>query len=144
MLVKVVSSRHFVHIPISIRVGQCGNQIGNAFWNTKHKLAKDGILQEIKMIQSVNVNWIYFKEVGALGFISRVSLVDLEPHSLDVIKASPIGTMLSDSVDVFDAAGAGNNWTTGHYTEGVDAIRQEGESLRLLTRFSIYAFDKMQ
>ena len=70
-------------------------------------IAKDGILQEIKMIQPVNGNWIkfiYFKADGAFGFISRASLVDLEPHSLDVIKASPIGTMLSDSVDVFDAS----------------------------------------
>ena len=114
--------------------GQCGNQIGNAFWNTE-KLANDGILQEIKMIQPINVNWIkfiYFKEAGALRCISRASL-DLEPHSLDVIKASPISLMLSDSLDVFDASGAGNNWTTGHYTEGAELI---GESMRLSTRFS--------
>ena len=33
--------REIVHV----QVGQCGNQIGNAFWNTmskEHMLAKDG------------------------------------------------------------------------------------------------------
>ena len=71
--------------------------------------------------------------------------MDLEPCCLDVIKASSIDTMLSDSLDAFDESGAGNNWVKGHYTRGaeligevVDAIRKEAESMGLSTRFSNY------
>ena len=130
--------REIVHV----QVGQCGNQIGNAFWNTmsaEHKLAKDGKflgnkddIEDMRRLDKIDV---YFKEAGELRFVPRAALVDLEPGSLDVIKASPIGTMFKPDNFVFGASGAGNNWAKGHYTEGaelidevVDVIRKEAES----------------
>ena len=65
----------------------------------------------------------------------RAALVDSEPGSSDVIKASLIGTMFKPDNFVFGASGAGNNWAKGHHTEGaelidevVDVIRKEAES----------------
>ena len=130
--------REIVHV----QVGQCGNQIGNAFWNTKspeNKLANDGKFtgnkddtEDARRLDKIDV---YFKEAGELRFVPRAALVDLEPGSLDVIKASPIGTMFKPDNFVFGASGAGNNWAKGHYTEGaelidevVDVIRKEAES----------------
>ena len=65
---------HLVHI----QVGQCGNQIGNTFWNTitaEHKLAKDGNFTGNKDAEDqhqLDKIYIYFKEAGELGFIPRV------------------------------------------------------------------------
>jgi tubulin beta len=128
--------REIVHV----QVGQCGNQIGNAFWNTmskEHKLAGDGKFEGDNDGDSDRLNKIdvYFKDAGNLRFVPRAALVDLEPGSLDVIKASQIGKMFKPDNFVFGASGAGNNWAKGHYTEGaelidevVDVIRKEAES----------------
>jgi len=127
--------REIVHC----QVGQCGNQIGNAFWNTmraEHLLAEDG-----KFTGDVDKDWVrlekvdvYYKEAGQHRYIPRAVLVDLEPGTLDVIKASPIGKMFKPDNFAFGASGAGNNWAKGHYTEGaelidevVDIVRREME-----------------
>ena len=134
---------------IHIQVGQCGNQIGNAFWNTmrqEHHLATDGKFKpytesedptdtqedDVARLDKIGV---YFKDAGNRRFVPRASLVDLEPGTLDVIKASPMGTMFKPDNFVFGASGAGNNWAKGHYTEGaelidevVDVVRRETEA----------------
>jgi tubulin beta len=129
--------REIVHC----QVGQCGNQIGNAFWSTmcsEHHLEKDGKFikgkdakQDQTLLEKIDV---YFKEAGEKRFVPRATLVDLEPGTLDVIKASPMGGMFKPDNFVFGASGAGNNWAKGHYTEGaelidevVDVVRREME-----------------
>ena len=115
---------------IFLQVEQCGNQIGNAFWNTvaaEHKLAKDGKFTRNKdgPEDQNQLDKMFYK------IIPRASLVELESRCLDVIKASSIDTMLSDSLDAFDESGAGNNWVKGHYTRGAELIG-------LSARFSNY------
>ena len=44
-------------------------------------------------------------------------MIDLELGSVDVIKASPIGTTCKVYYFVFGASGVGNNWAKGHSTE---------------------------
>jgi len=124
------------------QVGQCGNQMGNVFWNTmrqEHNLELSGKFKPSKdekdnasRLDKINV---YFKETGQKRFTPRSTLVDLEPGTLDVIKASPMGTLFKPDNFVFGASGAGNNWAKGHYTEGaelidevMDVIRKEMES----------------
>jgi tubulin beta len=103
----------------------------------EHKLAGDGKFLGDKEGDSARLDKIdvYFKDAGNLRFVPRAALVDLEPGSLDVIKASPMGKMFKPDNFVFGASGAGNNWAKGHYTEGaelidevVDVIRKEAES----------------
>ena len=61
----------------------------------------------------------------------RGATIDLEPGSLDYIKASPISTMLKPDNFAFGAPGATNNWEKRHYTERArlidEAIRKEAE-----------------
>jgi tubulin beta len=78
---------------------------------------------------------VYYQETGTLRFVPRACLVDLEPGIIDVIKASPMGSLFKPDNMCFGASGAGNNWAKGHYTEGaelideaVDIIRRETES----------------
>jgi tubulin beta len=127
---------------IHCQVGQCGNQIGNAFWNTmrqEHILAEDGSFQGDRgnpedALKTAKIG-VYFKEAGTTRYVPRAVLVDLEPGTSEVIKASPIGAMFKPDNFVFGASGAGNNWAKGHYTEGaevidevLDVVRREAES----------------
>jgi len=126
---------------IHVQVGQCGNQIGNAFWGTmgkEHKLEPNGKFKGKKedgdnqaRLDKIDV---YYQEAGTMRFVPRACLVDLEPGIMDVIKASPMGALFKPDNMCFGASGAGNNWAKGHYTEGaelideaVDIIRRETE-----------------
>jgi len=130
--------REIVHV----QVGQCGNQIGNVFWETmckEHHLAEDGkfIPSNNKQYDQIRLDKIgvYFRESGEKRYVPRAILVDLEPGILEVIKAAPTGKMFKPDNFIFGASGAGNNWGKGHYTEGaqlieecVEVVRREAES----------------
>merc|ERR1712165_413924 len=79
--------------------------------------------------EKVNAKWI-----------PRGVLVDLEPGTMDVIKASAIGPVFKP-----DNMVSGNNWAKGHYTEGaelvesvLDRIRQEIEQCDAPQGFQIF------
>jgi len=136
---------------IHLQVGQCGNQVGCAFWNSllkEHKINPstgkfdatafndadgDGIPDELESID------VYFRpsdsDIMAAKWVPRGILVDLEPGTMDVIKASASGGIFRPDNMVFGNNGAGNNWAKGHYTEGaelveavLDRVRQEIET----------------
>lgn len=56
--------------------------------------------------------------------VPRSILVDLEPGTMDAIKASSIGKLFRPDNFIFGMNGAGNNWAKGHYTEGAEMIDQ--------------------
>ena len=45
-------------------------------------------------------------------------MVDLEPGTMDSVRAGPMGKIFRPDNFVFGQSGAGNNWAKGHYTEG--------------------------
>merc|ERR1719193_2880581 len=53
-----------------------------------------------------------------------------EPGTVDVIKASPVGTLFKPDNFVFGASGAGNNRAKGHYTEGAELIEEALDVVR--------------
>ena len=129
--------REIVHV----QVGQCGNQIGTAFWETmteEHKLDKEGkVTKEAtdtngdgvddREQQGVSNKYldkidVYYEPSGKERYVPRAVLVDLEPGTLDVIKGSEYGKMFRPDNFAFGASGAGNNWAKGHYTEGAELI----------------------
>ncbi len=136
---------------ICIQVGQCGNQIGANFWqaiaeeqglDTSGKFVRTNKTVDARRRAKAEV---FFRQVGADRFVPRAVLVDLEPGTLDVIKASPMGTMFKPDNFVFGNSGAGNNWAKGHYTEGaelidqvLDAVRREVDSCRSLQGFMLF------
>jgi len=147
---------------IHVQVGQCGNQVGCAFFqamfkehclDNNGKYAKpeaeqtdadgDGLPDELENID------VYFRgtteERKNAKWIPRGVLVDLEPGTMDVIKASAIGPVFKPDNMVFGNNGAGNNWAKGHYTEGaelvesvLDRIRQEIEQCDSPQGFQIF------
>ena len=72
----------------------------------------------------------------------RAVLVDLEPGTMDSVRASPFGGLFRPDNFVFGQSGAGNNWAKGHYTEGaelvdsvMDVVRKEAEGADSLQGF---------
>jgi len=137
---------------IHLQVGQCGNQVGNVMWTyfvKEHCLGADGKFNKKDPnivdadndgnIDQLDKIGVYFKpnsdEPENARYVPRAILVDLEPGTVDVVKASPMGTLFKPDNMIFGSNGAGNNWAKGHYTEGaelvdkvIDAVRKETEN----------------
>ena len=67
-------------------------------------------------------------------YVPRAVLMDLEPGTMDSVRAGPFGQLFRPDNFVFGQTGAGNNWAKGHYTEGaelidsvLDVVRKEAE-----------------
>jgi len=117
---------------LHIQVGQCGNQIGNRFWQTviaEHNLDGSGRYGGENAAQDLDKVSVYMRSAGE-RYVPRACLVDLEPGTVDVIKASPVGSLFKPDNFVFGASGAGNNWAKGHYTEGAELIEEALDVVR--------------
>jgi len=117
---------------LHIQVGQCGNQIGNRFWQTliaEHNLDGTGKYEGENAAVDLDKVDVYMRSAGE-RYVPRACLVDLEPGTVDVIKASPVGTLFKPDNFVFGASGAGNNWAKGHYTEGAELIEEALDVVR--------------
>jgi len=120
--------REIVHI----QTGQCGNQIGNKFWEVilgEHGIDQSGIYSgtDDQLIERISV---YFNEASNNKYVPRSILVDLEPGTMDAIRSGPLGKLHRPDNFVFGQSGAGNNWAKGHYTEGAELIEQVLEVVR--------------
>jgi len=134
--------REIVHI----QAGQCGNQIGSKFWEViseEHGLDQTGLFKGDSDIQKERMN-VYYNEAAGGKYVPRAVLVDLEPGTLDTIKAGAYGAMFRPDNFIFGQSGAGNNWAKGHYTEGaelvdnvLDVVRKEAEACDCLQGFQI-------
>ena len=81
-------------------------------------------------------------------YVPRAVLVDLEPGTMDSVRAGPYGQLFRPDNFVFGQSGAGNNWAKGHYTEGaelvdnvLDVVRKEAEncdSLQVIYFIALY------
>ncbi|RXG53278.1 Tubulin beta-2 chain [Armadillidium vulgare] len=136
---------------LHLQAGQCGNQIGSKFWeiiSDEHGLDPMGVysgqIREIEELQLERIN-VYFNE-GSTGhhYVPRAILVDLEPGTMDSVKAGPYGHLFKPDNFVFGHSGAGNNWAKGHYTEGaelvdsvLDVVRKEAENCDCLQGFQL-------
>ena len=63
---------------------------------------------------------------------------------MDVIRSGPFGQLFRPDNFVFGQSGSGNNWATGHYTEGaelvdsvLDVVRKESEGCDCLQGFQL-------
>uniref|UniRef100_A0A915N6G2 Tubulin beta chain n=1 Tax=Meloidogyne javanica TaxID=6303 RepID=A0A915N6G2_MELJA len=134
--------REIVHI----QAGQCGNQIGSKFWEVisdEHGIQPDGTYKGESDLQLERIN-VYYNEAHGGKYVPRAILVDLEPGTMDSIKAGPDGQLFRPDNFVFGQSGAGNNWAKGHYTEGaelvdnvLDVVRKEAEGCDCLQGFQL-------
>jgi len=87
---------------------------------------------------------VYYHEGMEGRYVPRAVLTDLEPGTMDAIRAGPYGNLFRPDNFVFGQSGAGNNWAKGHYTEGaelvdsvMEVIRKEAESCDVLQGFQL-------
>ncbi|KAF0686217.1 hypothetical protein As57867_021934, partial [Aphanomyces stellatus] len=134
--------RELVHI----QGGQCGNQIGAKFWEVisdEHGVDPTGSYHGDSDLQLERIN-VYYNEATGGRYVPRAILMDLEPGTMDSVRAGPYGQLFRPDNFVFGQTGAGNNWAKGHYTEGaelidsvLDVVRKEAESCDCLQGFQI-------
>jgi len=134
--------REIVHV----QAGQCGNQIGSKFWEViseEHGIDSTGSYIGDKDVQLERVN-VYYNEAANHKYVPRAVLVDLEPGTMDSIRAGSLGQLFRPDNYVFGQSGAGNNWAKGHYTEGaelvdsvLDVVRKEVETCDCLQGFQL-------
>jgi len=132
--------REIVHI----QAGQCGNQVGSKFWEVisdEHGIDPSGSYQGEADLQLERIN-VFYNEASGGRYVPRAVLVDLEPGTMDSVRAGPYGQLFRPDNYIFGHAGAGNNWAKGHYTEGaelveavMDVIRKESEGCDRLQGF---------
>nr|ACN61491.1 beta-tubulin T3 [Euplotes focardii] len=134
--------REIVHI----QAGQCGNQIGAKFWEVisdEHGVDPTGTYHRDSDLQLERIN-VYYNETCQGKYVPRAVLMDLEPGTVDSVRAGPFGQLFRPDNFVFGQTGAGNNWAKGHYTEGaelidsvLDVVRKESEECDCLQGFQI-------
>jgi len=134
--------REIVHV----QVGQCGNQVGSKFWEVisdEHGVDQTGNYVGNNAMQLERID-VYFNEANGGRYVPRAILVDLEPGTMDAVRASPFGRLFRPDNFVFGQSGAGNNWAKGHYTEGaelidnvMDIVRKDSEGCDCLQGFQI-------
>jgi len=131
---------------VCIAGGQCGNQIGAKFWEVicaEHGINTGGEYEgeEDNQLERINV---YYNEATGGRYVPRCILMDLEPGTMDSVRAGTFGNIFRPDNFVFGQSGAGNNWAKGHYTEGaelidsvLDVVRKEAEGCECLQGFQI-------
>jgi tubulin beta len=134
--------REIVHI----QAGQCGNQIGAKFWeviSNAHGIDPTGSYHGDSDLQLERIN-VYYNEATGGKYVPRAVLVDLEPGTMDSVRAGQYGQLFRPDNFVFGQSGAGNNWAKGYYTEGqelaesiLDVVRKESESCDALQGFQL-------
>jgi tubulin beta len=134
--------REIVHV----QAGQCGNQIGAKFWEVisdEHGIDPTGTYHGDSDLQLERIN-VYFNEATGGRYVPRAILMDLEPGTMDSVRAGPYGQLFRPDNFVFGQTGAGNNWAKGHYTEGaelidsvLDVVRKEAEGCDCLQGFQV-------
>merc|ERR1711977_95345 len=115
---KETNMRELVHI----QGGQCGNQIGAKFWEVisdEHGVDPTGTYHGDSDLQLERIN-VYYNEATGGRYVPRAILMDLEPGTMDSVRAGPFGQLFRPDNFVFGQTGAGNNWAKGHYTEGAE------------------------
>jgi len=129
-----------------VQGGQCGNQIGAKFWEVisdEHGIDPTGTYHGDSDLQLERIN-VYYNEATGGRYVPRAILMDLEPGTMDSVRAGPFGQLFRPDNFVFGQTGAGNNWAKGHYTEGaelidcvLDVVRKEAEGCDCLQGFQL-------
>ena len=79
---------------------------------------------------------VYYNQASGGKYVPRAILLDLEPGTMDSVRAGPYGGIFRPDNYVFGQSGAGNNWAKGHYTEGKHLIMPIHLSILLLLEIS--------
>merc|ERR1711894_645580 len=86
---------------------------------------------------------VYYNEATGGRYVPRAILMDLEPGTMDSVRAGQFGNIFRPDNFVFGQSGAGNNWAKGHYTEGAELILYLTLSAKKLKDVNAYKVSKL-
>lgn len=116
---------------ISIHIGQCGVQTGQACWELfclEHGISPDGTIEgEVK---SDNRFETFFQDTGRGKFVPRAIMVDLEPTVLDEVRKGTHGKLYHPDSLINGKEDAANNYARGHYTTGKELLEPTLNAIR--------------
>ncbi|CAM9218364.1 unnamed protein product [Hapterophycus canaliculatus] len=138
---------------ISLHIGQCGNQIGRAFWKEaleEHARANaEGVFDESMSTFFRNVDNRTNRNI-AIGdgkqpiydLKARAILVDMETGPVSETNRGELGDLFDDRQFVTGVSGAGNNWAHGNAIYGpeykdelLEVVRRAAEMCDSLQSF---------
>ena len=76
---------------------------------------------------------VYCNEATDDRYVSYAILMDLEPGTMDSVRAGPFGQPFKSYNFVFGQTGASNSWTKRHYTEDAELIDSVPDVVRMET-----------
>ena len=99
----------------------------------EHGIDPTGTYHGDSDLQLERIN-VYYNEATSGRYLPRSILMDLEPGTMDSVRAGPFGQLFRPDNFVIGQTGAGNNWAKGHYAGGaelidsvLDVVRKEAE-----------------
>jgi len=111
---------------ISIHIGQCGIQVGNACWELfclEHGIQPDGQMPSDKTIGGGDDAFnTFFSETGAGKHVPRCVFVDLEPTVVDEVRTGTYRQLFHPEQLISGKEDAANNFARGHYTIGKEIV----------------------
>lgn len=98
--------------------------MGAKFWEVisdEHGIDPNGEYCGDSELQIEHIN-VYYNEATGGRYVPRAILVDLEPGTMDGVRAGPFGQLFRPENFVFGQSGAGNNYARGYLSDGLDLI----------------------
>jgi tubulin epsilon len=128
---------------ITVQVGQCGNQIGNQFWDLLLKEHEHSVDSELALS-----SFFKYSESGGRHskktMKARALLIDMECGPLQQTMKGHLGHLFDDTQFVMDVYGSGNNFAHGHMLYGPkyrdkfeEGIRKNAEQCDSLQTFLV-------
>ena len=121
---------------ISLHVGQCGVQIGNACWELyclEHNIKPDGLRADEDVGTGRNSSFsTFFNETGSGKYVPRSIFVDLEPSVVDEVRTGMYRSLFHPEQLISGKEDAANNYARGHYTVGKSQIDDTLDRIRKL------------
>ena len=85
--------------------GQCGNQIGAKFWEVvsdEHGIDPTGTYHGDSDLQLERIN-VYYNEATGGRYVPRAILMDLEPGTMDSVRAGPFGQLFRPVIQLLQS-----------------------------------------
>jgi tubulin alpha len=119
---------------VTLNVGQCGIQMGNAVWAQychEHQISETGQRNDDADAGAANFK-CFFEETNAGQYVPRNCSVDLEPNVIDDVRNGRYSAIYHPEFLLAGKEDAANNFARGHYTVGKEIVDSVNDRLRKL------------
>lgn len=132
---------------ITVQVGQCGNQIGGAFWPLalqEHGIATSKPITNYQRSRYNDAFHSFFwspsdtsgasykslKDLESAKVKARAVLIDMEDSVVARFRKGPLRNLFDETLLLTNYPGSGNNWAEGHHAHGKEYAARIVEVVR--------------